>query len=437
MNRKRRSLRIQAVYAILICAGIALLCFFGIREAGYLVLDSYFLKSDFVPKANEKCLSQFERFVKKESLRSDDSYGIETWLGDQKDAYVTVAVYRNGRAIYDPMYSLWEEEEDGVGFTSYYQQCAEREIAFADGPATVYLFGFFEYRFYAYALALEIVLSVVIFLILYTCFIQKKIRYIVTLEREIHILETGGLEHAITRKGNDELTALADGLDQMRITLLENMQREEEAVQANYRLVVGMAHDLRTPLTALLLYLDLLHNGTYSDREQMNSYVKKSLEKATQIKRMSNQLFERFLLSKEREIRLEPPQKVQYIFEDILSDMAMFLENNGFSVGGEVIWPDCRICVVMDYVGRIMANISSNIIKYGGREAEVQIRLAVSGTFFLLQFENRIADCGEKIESTGVGVQNIRLMMERMQGRCSTQERDGQFVTSLEFSVVD
>lgn len=77
------------------------------------------------------------------------------------------------------------------------------------------------------------------------------------------------------------------------------MQKREAAVKANYDLVVAVAHDLRTPLTALSLYLDLLYRGKWKDEAQRQLYWEKSQGKVLQLQRMTDQLFERFFLTKD------------------------------------------------------------------------------------------------------------------------------------------
>ena len=54
--------------------------------------------------------------------------------------------------------------------------------------------------------------------------------------------------------GEDELAKLAEGLEQLRLSLKQNIQIENDLKQANQNLITGIAHDLRTPLTALTMY---------------------------------------------------------------------------------------------------------------------------------------------------------------------------------------
>ena len=63
-----------------------------------------------------------------------------------------------------------------------------------------------------------------LFLFIFLFFLQRKIRYVHQLEEEVKILEGGGMDKQITVKGGDELSELAFGLEQMRLSLNEKYQ---------------------------------------------------------------------------------------------------------------------------------------------------------------------------------------------------------------------
>ena len=81
----------------------------------------------------------------------------------------------------------------------------------------------------------------------------------------------GDLHQPIRPMGNDELGILARELDQMRSTLYTNIQQETESRRANQDLITAMSHDLRTPLTILHGYLDILALGRNPDQHRNTS----------------------------------------------------------------------------------------------------------------------------------------------------------------------
>lgn len=422
--------------AVVTCLLMALALFAALHFMGDVLMDHYFTESAFNEKASRKKLEKFQEYVEKGKYKATDIPELKKWADLQRGAYISIAIYRNGEVLYDGIYNLYRNGENAPA--AYDRVAVHREVDFRDGPATVYLVGLFDYQFYVYAVILDILIAVVLFLWLLTHFFQKKIDYIRQLEEEIKLLETGGMSYEITVEGEDELAGLAEGLNQMRITLRENMEKEDALARANNDLVVRVAHDLRTPLTALLLYLDLLNEGQIADREEQKKYIEKARNKAIQIKQMSDRLFERFLISQEKKCKLELPCKVQLVFEDLLSEMTGYLMEHQFEVETEIQWPQQKVCVSTEYVGRILDNISSNIIKYADYMEKVKIAVLSEKDCFVILFLNKIREREpqERKESTGVGIQNIDIMMERMEGSCQTHQNGQHYILELRFPVV-
>lgn len=440
MNKVKKSLKTESLLVLLLAGFIAVGFFFFVNTLGNFLLDKYFQTSSYLEHSNERCLDKFEKFVRENKITTTDTAKIEEWVQKQRAGYVAITILHNHKILYDSLKNL--EEEDLELYPAevnreLYLAGINRELAFEDVTATVYLKGYFDYQFYVNTMIVEIILSVVLFLGILIRFIQKKIDYIVKLEKEVKILETGGMDYKITVEGNDELASLAEGLNQMRITLLDNMQKEEEAVQANYNLVVSVAHDLRTPLTALLLYLDILHKGQYSEKEQPAAYIERSRIKATQIKRMSDQLFERFLVSTEEKKQPALLQKAQVFFEDMLSEMVGYLAEQQFTVEMNINWPNVYVSLYFDYVGRMFDNISSNITKYAFIEKPIRIEVLQIDEWLVLKFANAIANEKIKMESTSIGVQNISTMMQRMGGNCTVHQTNQDYELELWFATVN
>ena len=87
---------------------------------------------------------------------------------------------------------------------------------------------------------------------------QEDLKYIQCLKEEVDVISKGNLQEHVTVTGNDELAQLAGGLERMRQTLIQKEQSEQELRAAQEKLVLGMSHDLRTPLTGLMTYLEIL-----------------------------------------------------------------------------------------------------------------------------------------------------------------------------------
>ena len=105
-------------------------------------------------------------------------------------------------------------------------------------------------------------------------------------------------------------------------------------------------------------------------------------------------------------------------FGDYLSELCALLEYEGFKVNTDRLeWRQISVCINTDFIGRIMNNIISNIEKYGKHENEVCIQLCYGNEEVGISIQNSITRFDSEHQKTGIGLQNISIMMEQMDGR--------------------
>ncbi|MFR6333488.1 MAG: histidine kinase dimerization/phospho-acceptor domain-containing protein, partial [Eisenbergiella sp.] len=164
-------------------------------------------------------------------------------------------------------------------------------VTFTDGAVQAALV-YTGYENYQSAGVIVTLLSGLCFAVILYLLIRKKVKYIELLGKELEILKGGDLNYQITIRGNDELAALAGEMDSMRRAIRSRQEEEELAHLANRGIVTAMSHDLRTPLTALMGYLDIL--SIEEDPGKKQKYLSVCRDKACQIKSLSDKLFEIF-----------------------------------------------------------------------------------------------------------------------------------------------
>mgnify|MGYP001136297887 FL=1 len=124
-------------------------------------------------------------------------------------------------------------------------------------------------------------------------------------------------------------------------------------------------------------------------------------------------------------------------FYDIFSETCSYLEQKGFSVAFHVSWMDSFIRISTDYVMRILDNVTSNIVKYADTSEPVEISSVKEFRMVGFMFENKIRELKEKVESTGIGIQNIKNMMKQMGGKCIVEKDKDYFRIMFLFPKVD
>ena len=412
---------------LLILAGaVSCLFFFGANKIGERLIENYYATSNYEEKRDGEYLSRLQAYVKANQVSAKDTKMLKAWVDRQK--IISLQVCRDNMLLYDSEYLASETLEEEVEYASWKTYYI---LDFADGKAEVSLYGFYSYQLFNWAFIAELLLAFVRFVAIVLLGIRKTMRYIRRLGREIEILEGGNLDYTITVTGKDELAALAQGLEEMRCSFRHKVEQEAHLVRTNQRMITEMSHDLRTPLTSIMLYTEIMRKHVCDDKAL--TYIDKIAEKTARMKQMAEHLFEYALIAGETETELEEPALLEVIFYDLLSEACVYLEQNGFTVSRDLSWENEQICVNTDYVLRIMDNITSNLLKYGDREKPVCIRTLYTEQGVGILVENAVRVSSEKADSTGIGLGNMKNMMAKMNGFCKAEERNGRFSVSLLF----
>lgn len=407
---------------LLLAVSVFLALFFGSKIA----LDCYFEDSDYLRKVESKRIASLQKYVTDNNLSPMDADMLSSWAVEQNINYFTIS--RKRELLFDSSYMarlpLGETDDEFLHYTWQYMHT----VSFRDGDADVLIYEGFESKYYVIALVFCILLSVFVLLFLLINGVQQEVKYIKVLKEEIDVIKGGCLEHEIEVKGEDELAQLAYGLNQMRISLRETNQKEEEMRVAQDELITGMSHDLRTPLTGLMTYLEILKQEEKEKKKISSRYIEKAYDKSLQIRTLSDQMFEFFLARKEDKLTLEQPQNIEYIFSDVLSDMVIFLQSTGFCVNTEAIeWRTVKIRVNMDYISRIINNILSNIQKYADASSDVVLSCLYEENLVGIAVVNKKLSKDEYVRGTGIGTKNIELMMKKMSGEVQIEEENSDY----------
>ena len=134
---------------------------------------------------------------------------------------------------------------------------------------------------------------------------------------------------------------------------------------------------------------------------------------------------------------LDEPDTLEGVFYDLFSETCAYLEQRGFSVDFSAEWKSCKVRISMDYVMRIMDNITSNIIKYADVNFPITIKNIEENDKIGFVIENKICTTNEKVESYGIGIQSIKNMMIKMKGECIIKTAGSDFQITLLFPYIE
>ena len=420
-----KSLKGKIGVAMLVSLSISFLAFWLMNTLTIEFINRYFDDEKHWKALTDVKADELQNYVTANNISTDDWEALRSW--DKKNRGVYIYIYDKAHTIY----------ESSTNFVSYSYENYE-PITFSDKTADMSIFYAIDYAYYMFSVLVDGAISVIIFFVIMMGVINNVIKRIKNLENDVKILEGGSLDHEIHVTSNDEIGSLGQSLNDMRIAFRNNLEEGEELTRANSDLVARMAHDLRTPLTSLLLYLDLLSDRKYTNEKDFDNYIKISRDKAERIKYMTDQLFERSLITGEKTEPLDEPSPAKYVLEDALSVFIMTLETEGVTTISEINWPDIKVSVSLNYIERILDNIYSNILKYADRNKPIQVKVyegrqdstkpdTTDNRTVVLEIANYIGNRAVSAGGSNIGLENIDMMLERMGVSFKTEEEGDIF----------
>lgn len=437
MIRRRKPVSKLGIKFISVVFSSALISFltFGLLFLSRYQIFDWFVGEETIEEATISQVKELQDTISEQGLSKKDSEAIRKELRKYKD--LTLQLY-DDEATLDELSLSAKEEQAIVGTTSFWVYVYDPifmnfTLEFSDGEAYLIVSSFIGITFIIRYVIIVLILSILLFIFLIMSFIHQKMKYILSIEEEMEYIKTGDFHHTIPYKGNDEITDLARQLNHLRDALYDNMIKEEEARTANYELVTAMSHDLRTPLTSLLGYLDILSMKIYKSDEARDEYIEKSKRKAEQIKELSDKLFNHFLVySKDEELQLHLISNGEFM--QIFNFYHEDLKEHKFEVLTKIENKEWKMMGDEAVLQRIFDNIFSNIMKYAERGI-VTITLQFVQNNMILRITNRKKKSASLEKGTQIGLKSVGKLMKGLNGSFQYEQNDEEFIVELAFPV--
>ena len=434
--RKKLGLSGKLVLMILFSALASAVLLVGMQVLLNKALWLYFDQPETQQRAVEKQVQELQSYIDRRGLSSREIDKLNDW--SVRNGSTMFIIYDRSRMLYSsyplvaPVYEGRENVTEAVPAGHWLPMYS---LTFSDKETTAMFYYNGVDAYYGKGCEILLLVSFALFPLFFFLLSRKIIRYILLLSGEIQAMEGGDLDHPITIQGDDELALLATSLDGLRLTLRQQQAEEAQAAAKVKSLITEMSHDLRTPLTTLLLYTEILRHHKYETEAQQNEYLAKIDGKARQIKQLSDNLFEYALVTRDTVVQLDALARFSQIFEEPLAEMVEMLQQRGFACGLELGSEDVLLTVRAQYIRRILDNIGSNLIKYADPARPIEVRFLRQEGRAGLVFRNHVLPAPPAVESTKVGLTSIETMMEKMHADCKIEQENEQFTMTLLFPV--
>lgn len=232
------------------------------------------------------------------------------------------------------------------------------------------------------------IIPVIIVVLLIYILTRRKTKYIKEICSGIEIISQGNLDYRIDKKGVDELSILSDKINSMSIDLKNIMEEERNAQRFKSELITNVSHDLRTPLTSLIGYIQLANDEKISLKDK-EKYIEISLQKSNKLKNLINDLFEYSKLESGG-IKLEKEEiNIIEIIEQSIGELSILARERNMTFSKNFS-KSIILKVDPNKIGRVFENIISNAVKYSTEGSTIHIEVFEKNDGVIISFENTI-----------------------------------------------
>ncbi len=422
------SLRGKLLGALILALLLALALFALTQAVGEYVIQWKYMTTEAIESRNLAHLTSLRDFVSRENVASGDLLALTQWCRQERNC--KIMVYNRDTILI--------AEPDGGSLVSYNGMeqnnypSADSVVNFSDGARSVGITDSSEQRLYNLSKAGAAGLAFTLFLLVMLLYNRQVTNQIRSLSRKVRQVSQGDLTLEISPKSRDEIGSLAADVNAMRLSIIDKLQREERAWQANSQLITAISHDVRTPLTTLMGYLDILDGAPDLPEAQRRQYLAICRRKAENLRELTDELFAYFLVlgTPEPEAKLEEFDG-DTLLAQLLGEFSAELRQKGFAVEETLPPLGQSLRVDIHHMQRIFSNLLSNVCKYAAPEVPVELRVQQAGDLLRIRIRNGVkADAG-KVESTKIGLQTCEKLAAAMGGQFRRDQKDACFTAEL------
>lgn len=271
--------------------------------------------------------------------------------------------------------------------------------------------------------------------------VRRTRRQLASMQKILEDIRDGNGNRRILAEPNDPTAPLAYLINEIVRSYESRLSELLRAEETSRQLMTSLSHDVRTPLTTLIGYLDAAHKGIVTGKER-EDYIETARRKAYDLKEYIDVLFDWFKLnSNEFTLHLETVELAE-ASRTILIDWVPILEDRQLDYHFEI--PEGPLPVKLDPEGytRVLNNLMQNILTHSQADS-LGITLAVQGQSVnvtvsdngvgigkedLQRIFDRLYKCdkGRSEKGSGLGLSIVRQLVEKMGGHITADSVLGE-----------
>ena len=449
ITKRLSSLRFRFLVVFFFAALIGVGIYFSLHAVSIAYIDTVYTSEENKKEREQNYLEDLKSFIKENKISLSDTPKISEWVRENK--YVYLLISKEGEIFFTSDDAVDEDDQGqttpdsegagsdgdqsdeknddiGGGITVTYPSREElleyakvndmHPIELSDGLAAASFVEFTEYLYYDIANIVTLVLAFMFLMLVMLMYIRRVTGRILDLGDDVNAVAAGNTASVIAVSGKDEIATLAANVENMRSSMVENYEKEKAALNANSELITSMSHDIRTPLTVLLGYLDIMRASSEGN-EEMQAYIKAAESTALRLKRLSDDMFGYLLVfgnSNSQPVLEE--YNADTLIGQMLSEHMLLISESGYNIDASEIDYNSivgkKIVTDPQSLVRIFDNAFSNLYKYADKQNHIKISIRAEACDIIVEISNHIRHDGEKVESNGIGLRTCKKLAEQI-----------------------
>ena len=241
----------------------------------------------------------------------------------------------------------------------------------------------------------DLILAVVVILLFTACAMivwiyRSMITPIRKLQDAAENIKDGNLDFSIDVSGDDEIGELGETFEQMRQRLKLNAEEKISDEKESRALISNIAHDLKTPITAVKGYSEGILDGVANTPEKIDKYVRTIYNKANEMDTLINELTIYTKIDTNRIPYNFAKINVSSYFADCVEEIGLDLEAKGIGLAYYNYAEDDTVIIAdPEQLRRVINNIIGNSVKYMNRSnGFINVRIKDVGDFIQVELED-------------------------------------------------
>lgn len=216
-------------------------------------------------------------------------------------------------------------------------------------------------------------------------------------------IKDGNLNRKILTRENDMARQICYDLNAITTNMQATLISQRQSEQAYKRLMTSLSHDVKTPLTSLVGYLEAIEKNIVTGKEK-DEYIEVAIGKAYSLKEFTERLFEWVKLDAREQLFHFEVCDVNELSRSIAADWIIVIENNNFDYEINIPERECLARIDINSYTRILNNLFQNVIAHSKGTKLV---------FDLYEDEKQVTI---KVSDNGIGIPSDELshIFERM-----------------------